>query len=332
MTEWVKICKTESAEPVEIETEEDGTISLESVAAHFPGTTTMKYKNPSGTGYRSVKLREGVISAPKGGWDASPLYIAVNPAAEKQAEKRKTEVDARACVSAKHVIRPKQLKSQGNNYNSCGGDMGGRPPGRHGKGPGMWGPQVGWGVPNSNTGNTEHWAMYNKMMQGMAPYVAPWGPPLPSGPAPPSGYKSYNKSSSTQECYTLGDQSGELKYGGHKLGGFAVLPTRLPHYGMGLGLGGADGRLSINGVPGYFPTVREKVVQEVPQVKKEMKDGTSVPALVASVPGGDYRGGHVARKREYKEEYYGETCESKKLNMEVILKHEIPNIKKEIYP
>ena len=93
-----------------------------------------------------------------------------------------------------------------------------------------------------------------------------------------------------------------------------------------------DGRLSINGVPGYFPTVKEKVVQEVPQVKKEMKDGTSVSASVASVPGGDYRGGHVARKREYKEEYYGETCESKKLNMEVILKHEIPNIKKEIYP
>ena len=121
----------------------------------------------------------------------------------------------------------------------------------------------------------------------------------------------------------------------------------------------------MSGDPGCFPTVRvkEEVGQEVSQVagrtrtraekrrdcrerkkataakekavaevKKEMKDGTSVPALVASVPGGDYRGGHVARKREYKEEYYGETCESKKLNMEVILKHEIPNIKKEIYP
>ena len=34
--------------------------------------------------YRSVKLREGVISAPKGGWDANSLYIAVVPAAEKQ--------------------------------------------------------------------------------------------------------------------------------------------------------------------------------------------------------------------------------------------------------
>ena len=35
---------------VEIETEEDGTILLESVVAHFPGTTTIKYKSPSGTG------------------------------------------------------------------------------------------------------------------------------------------------------------------------------------------------------------------------------------------------------------------------------------------
>ena len=122
----------------------------------------------------------------------------------------------------------------------------------------------------------------------------------------------------------------------------------------------------MSGDPGYFPTVRvkEEVGQEVSQVagrartkaekrrdcrerkrataakekavaevKKEMKDGTSVPDSVASVPGGgDYRGGHVARKGEYNEEYYGDTCESKKVEMEDTLKHEIPNIKKESYP
>ena len=122
----------------------------------------------------------------------------------------------------------------------------------------------------------------------------------------------------------------------------------------------------MSGDPGYFPTVRVKdeVGQEVSQVagrtrtkaekrrdcrerkkataakekavaevKKEMIDGTSVPGSVASVPGGgDYREGHVARKGEYKEEYYGDTCESKKVKMEDILKHEILNIKKESYP
>ena len=140
--------------------------------------------------------------------------------------------------------------------------------------------------------------------------------------------------------------------------------TKYGDYGMGLR--DENGRLSMSGDPGYFPTVRvkEEVGQEVSQVpgrtrtkaekrrdcrkrqkataakekvvadvKEEMKDWTSVPDSVASVPGGgDYRGGHLARKGEYKEEYYGDTCESKKVKMEVILKHEIPNIKKESYP
>ena len=34
--------------------------------------------------FRGVKLKDGVISPPTGGWEASPLYIAVNPVAEEQ--------------------------------------------------------------------------------------------------------------------------------------------------------------------------------------------------------------------------------------------------------
>ena len=34
--------------------------------------------------FRGVKLKDGVINPPTGGWEASPLYIAVNPAAEEQ--------------------------------------------------------------------------------------------------------------------------------------------------------------------------------------------------------------------------------------------------------
>jgi len=85
----VKICGEEFSEPIEIETEEDGSFPLESVTAHFPGTTTLKYKAPSSTAWRSVKIKDGVMSPPSEGWGDVTKYICVNPT---KAEKRKAEV------------------------------------------------------------------------------------------------------------------------------------------------------------------------------------------------------------------------------------------------
>jgi len=48
MSDWVAICESEGAQPVEIETEEDGSLPLGSVSAHFPGATTLKYRAPVG--------------------------------------------------------------------------------------------------------------------------------------------------------------------------------------------------------------------------------------------------------------------------------------------
>ena len=46
MSEWVPVCETEGAQPVEIETDDDGTMPLSSITAHFPGTTTLKFRAP----------------------------------------------------------------------------------------------------------------------------------------------------------------------------------------------------------------------------------------------------------------------------------------------
>ena len=46
MSEWVPVCETEGAQPVEIETDDDGTMPLASIIAHFPGTTTLKFRAP----------------------------------------------------------------------------------------------------------------------------------------------------------------------------------------------------------------------------------------------------------------------------------------------
>jgi len=91
MTEWVPICESLGAQPVEIETEDDLTLSLASVQAHFPGTTTLKYRAPGGTTYRGVKLTDTTLYPPSEGWATAKLYVCVNPTAESN--KRKEQED-----------------------------------------------------------------------------------------------------------------------------------------------------------------------------------------------------------------------------------------------
>ena len=59
---------------------------------------------------------------------------------------------------------------------------------------------------------------------------------------------------------------------------------------------------------------------KVLQVKRE--DGNSL-----FVPGGEYGGGVMVGKRDFKGEYYEDYCESKKMKMEDSLKQEVPNVK-----
>ena len=101
MSEWVAICGEEGDAPIEIETEDDGVLLLESVTAHFPGTTTLKYRNKDKTAFRGVKCIEGKMAPPTGGWDQASLYICVNPNKVEQAVKRKAESDERDSVPVK---------------------------------------------------------------------------------------------------------------------------------------------------------------------------------------------------------------------------------------
>ena len=63
-------------------------------------------------------------------------------------------------------------------------------------------------------------------------------------------------------------------------------------------------------------------VEEVLQVNRETRDGNSL-----LVPGGEYRGGVMAGKRDFKGEYCEDHGESKKMKMEASLKQEVPSVK-----
>ena len=51
---------------------------------NWVGFLWSQFETQSPLRFRGVKLKDGVISPPTGGWEASPLYIAVNPVAEEQ--------------------------------------------------------------------------------------------------------------------------------------------------------------------------------------------------------------------------------------------------------
>ena len=63
-------------------------------------------------------------------------------------------------------------------------------------------------------------------------------------------------------------------------------------------------------------------IEEAVQVNRVTRDGNSL-----LVPGGEYRGGVMAGKRDFKGEYYEDYCGSKKIKMEASLKQEVTNVK-----
>eukprot|EP00090_Calanus_glacialis_P010388 TRINITY_DN18770_c0_g1_i1.p1 TRINITY_DN18770_c0_g1~~TRINITY_DN18770_c0_g1_i1.p1 ORF type:complete len:359 (-),score=145.73 TRINITY_DN18770_c0_g1_i1:190-1266(-) len=108
MSEWVAICGEEGDAPIEIETEDDGVLLLESVTAHYPGTTTLKYWNKDKTAMRGVKCIEGKMASPTGGWEQASLYICVNPTKVDHTVKRKAESQERDSVTPAKIVKQQQ--------------------------------------------------------------------------------------------------------------------------------------------------------------------------------------------------------------------------------
>lgn len=96
MSEWVAVCGDEIEEPIEIPTENDGTLLLSSVTAQYPGTTGLKYRNPDTNSFRGVRCQDNILFAPsEEGW-MGLNFICVRPKVESPKLKRKSEYDGQA--------------------------------------------------------------------------------------------------------------------------------------------------------------------------------------------------------------------------------------------
>ena len=98
MSEWVAVCLDEHDEPVEIPTEGDGTLSLASVCAQFPGASGLKYRNPDTNTLRGIRVQGDTLYPPtQEGWGLATYFCVRakedSPKKDEPRLKRKTESD-----------------------------------------------------------------------------------------------------------------------------------------------------------------------------------------------------------------------------------------------
>ncbi|KAG8568479.1 hypothetical protein GDO81_014018 [Engystomops pustulosus] len=76
--EYIRVAEDENEEPMEIPSEDDGTVLLSTVTAQFPGACGLRYRNPVNQCMRGVRLVEGILHAPESGW-GNLVYVVNYP-------------------------------------------------------------------------------------------------------------------------------------------------------------------------------------------------------------------------------------------------------------
>ncbi|XP_014256163.1 TAR DNA-binding protein 43 [Cimex lectularius] len=83
MSSYLQVAEDEGEEPIELPSEDDGTLLLSTLAAQFPGTCGLKYRNPESKGIRGVRLSDGRLHPPDEGWGQN-IYYCVFPKENKR--------------------------------------------------------------------------------------------------------------------------------------------------------------------------------------------------------------------------------------------------------
>ncbi|XP_034944090.1 uncharacterized protein TBPH isoform X3 [Chelonus insularis] len=83
MSSYIQVAEDEGEEPIELPTEDDSTLLLTTLAAQFPGTCGLKYRNPESRAMRGVRLVDGRLHPPENGWGKA-VYVCVFPKENKR--------------------------------------------------------------------------------------------------------------------------------------------------------------------------------------------------------------------------------------------------------
>ncbi|KAJ8371077.1 hypothetical protein SKAU_G00111050 [Synaphobranchus kaupii] len=98
---YIRVAEDENEEPMEIPSEDDGTVLLSTVAAQFPGACGLRYRSPVSQCMRGVRLVEGILHAPESDW-GNLVYVVNYP---KDNKRKMDEIDAASAVKIKRGVQ-----------------------------------------------------------------------------------------------------------------------------------------------------------------------------------------------------------------------------------
>ncbi|GFN93530.1 tar DNA-binding protein 43 [Plakobranchus ocellatus] len=99
MSQYIHVAENEGDEPMEVPSEDDGTLLLTTLSAQFPGACGLKYRNHDTGTLRGIRLFDGRLYPPDAGWGRN-LYIVVFPKAEKLKENSTHSSDSSISVKS----------------------------------------------------------------------------------------------------------------------------------------------------------------------------------------------------------------------------------------
>ena len=93
MSSFVRVAVDESLvdEAIELPTEENSTLLLDSLKSQYGGATGLKYRNSETGGWRGVRLSDGALHPPHGLW-GDTTYIVVSPNIKAQAKEHSSGI------------------------------------------------------------------------------------------------------------------------------------------------------------------------------------------------------------------------------------------------
>ncbi|XP_034022201.1 TAR DNA-binding protein 43-like isoform X2 [Thalassophryne amazonica] len=94
---YIRVAEEENEEPMEMPSEDDGTVLLSTVSAQFPGACGLRFRSPVSQCMRGVRLVEGVLHAPETGW-GNMVFVVNYP---KDNKRKMDEIDASSAVKMK---------------------------------------------------------------------------------------------------------------------------------------------------------------------------------------------------------------------------------------